>query len=143
MRLRAGPDPRAVGPVGAPSAWGSCDRPGPDVQCARIRVPLDWDRPNGRTIRLALARHLASKPDERIGTVFMKPRGAWAASSTSGAGPLRRRQLGSPRHQRQHPSEVLSRPAQRVALLGGRLDSRHQGGIGELWPLSEEASALN
>ena len=28
-----------------------------------IRVPLDWDHPNGRTISLALIRHLASKPE--------------------------------------------------------------------------------
>ena len=40
-----------------------------------IRVPLDWDRPNGRTIRLALIRHLASKPEERIGTLFINPGG--------------------------------------------------------------------
>ena len=59
--------PRANG-VGAPIAWGVCDPPGEDLQCARIRVPLDWDRPNGRTIRLALIRHLASKPEQRIGT---------------------------------------------------------------------------
>jgi pimeloyl-ACP methyl ester carboxylesterase len=46
-----------------------------DVQCARIRVPLDWDHPRGRTIRLALVRHLASRPDERIGTLFINPGG--------------------------------------------------------------------
>src|SRR5688500_6153333 len=55
------PTPRANG-FGAPIAWDECDPPGSGVQCATIRVPLDWDRPNGRTIRLALARHLASKP---------------------------------------------------------------------------------
>jgi pimeloyl-ACP methyl ester carboxylesterase len=66
--------PRANG-VGAPIAWGVCDPPGPDLQCATIRVPLDWDRPNGRTIRLALIRHLASRPEERIGTLFMNPGG--------------------------------------------------------------------
>ena len=66
--------PRANG-VGAPIAWGVCDPPGEDLQCARIRVPLDWDRPNGRTIRLALIRHLASKPEQRIGTMFMNPGG--------------------------------------------------------------------
>ena len=66
--------PRANG-VGAPIAWGVCDPPGEDLQCARIRVPLDWDRPNGRTIRLALIRHLASKPEQRIGTLFMNPGG--------------------------------------------------------------------
>ena len=66
--------PRANG-VGAPIAWGVCDPPGEDLQCATIRVPLDWDRPNGRTIRLALIRHLASKPEQRIGTMFMNPGG--------------------------------------------------------------------
>jgi pimeloyl-ACP methyl ester carboxylesterase len=66
--------PRANG-VGAPIAWAECDPPGSGVQCAKIRVPLDWDRPNRRTIRLALVRHLASKPDERIGTLFINPGG--------------------------------------------------------------------
>jgi len=70
----SGASARANG-VGAPIAWGECDPPGEDLQCAQIRVPLDWDRPNGRTIRLALARHLASKPDERIGTMFINPGG--------------------------------------------------------------------
>ena len=66
--------PRANG-VGAPILWAACDPPGPDLQCARIRVPLDWDHPNGRTIRLALIRHLASNPEERIGTLFINPGG--------------------------------------------------------------------
>jgi pimeloyl-ACP methyl ester carboxylesterase len=38
-------------------------------------VPLDWDHPDGRTITLALIRHLASKPGERIGTLFTNPGG--------------------------------------------------------------------
>jgi pimeloyl-ACP methyl ester carboxylesterase len=46
-----------------------------DQQCARIRVPLDWDRPAGRTISLAVIRNLASKPSERIGTLFINPGG--------------------------------------------------------------------
>jgi pimeloyl-ACP methyl ester carboxylesterase len=70
----SGSSPSANG-VGAPIAWAECDPPGSGVQCATIRVPLDWDHPNGRTIRLALARHLASKPDERIGTAFIDPGG--------------------------------------------------------------------
>ena len=66
--------PRANG-VGAPIPWGECNPPGEDLQCARIRVPLDWDRPNGRTIALAVIRHLASKPEQRIGTLFINPGG--------------------------------------------------------------------
>ena len=38
-------------------------------------MPLDWDRPNGRTIALAVIRHLASKPEQRIGTMFINPGG--------------------------------------------------------------------
>jgi pimeloyl-ACP methyl ester carboxylesterase len=67
--------PRAAGQVGAPIAWAACDPPHEDLQCARIRVPLDWDRPKGRTISLAVIRNLASKPDQRIGTAFINPGG--------------------------------------------------------------------
>ena len=67
--------PAYSGAVGAPIAWGACDPPGEGLECARIRVPLDWDRPNGRTISLALIRHLASKPEQRIGTLFINPGG--------------------------------------------------------------------
>jgi pimeloyl-ACP methyl ester carboxylesterase len=67
--------PRAAGPVGAPIPWAACDPPGEDLQCARIRVPLDWDKPNGGTIRLALTRHLAGKPAKRIGSMFINPGG--------------------------------------------------------------------
>jgi pimeloyl-ACP methyl ester carboxylesterase len=73
-------DPRsgstsAAGGVGASIAWGPCEPAGPRLQCARIRVPLDWDRPNGRTIELALIRHLASRPGKRIGSMFINPGG--------------------------------------------------------------------
>jgi pimeloyl-ACP methyl ester carboxylesterase len=73
----SGSSPSANG-VGNPIVWGACDPPGVSLQCARIRVPLDWDRPNGRTISLALIRHLASKPQERIGTMFINPGGPGA-----------------------------------------------------------------
>lgn len=65
----------AGGGVGDPIAWAACDPPGVDLQCARIKVPLDWNEPNGRTISLALIRHLASKPAQRIGTLFFNPGG--------------------------------------------------------------------
>ncbi len=65
----------AAGKVGAPIPWAACDQPNEGLQCARIRVPLDWDRPKGRTISLAVIRHLASKPGERIGTLFINPGG--------------------------------------------------------------------
>lgn len=52
--------------------WQVC---GERLECARVRVPLDWDRPNGRTISLKVVRHLASRPDQRIGSLFVNPGG--------------------------------------------------------------------
>ncbi len=52
--------------------WKHC---GPRLQCARVRVPLNWSRPDGRQIELKVARRLASRPDRRIGTLFASPGG--------------------------------------------------------------------
>ena len=130
----SGTHPRANG-VGAPIAWGECDPPGPDLQCAKIRVPLDWDRPNGRTIRLALIRHLASKPNERIGTLFINPGGP----GDTGVGLVRGDPEGidafgggrfdvvswDPRGTNASTRvRCFREPAKRSALLGRRLRSR-------------------
>ena len=56
-------------------AWAACDPPGSRLQCARIRVPLDWVHPRGRMITLAVIRHLASNAKQRIGTLFINPGG--------------------------------------------------------------------
>jgi pimeloyl-ACP methyl ester carboxylesterase len=45
------------------------------LQCAQVRVPLDWSRPRGATISLKVIRRLASRPDRRIGSVFFNPGG--------------------------------------------------------------------
>ena len=49
-------------------AWKGC---GKRLQCARVRVPLDWARPGVGTVSLAVARHLASRPGQRIGSLFV------------------------------------------------------------------------
>src|SRR5204862_386734 len=49
-------------------AWKGC---GKQLQCARVRVPLDWARPGLGTISLAVVRHLASRPKQRIGSLFV------------------------------------------------------------------------
>jgi pimeloyl-ACP methyl ester carboxylesterase len=59
-------------PAKARIAWKDC---GARLQCARVRVPLDWDRPGGAQIELAVIRHLASRPEQRIGTLFFNPGG--------------------------------------------------------------------
>ena len=53
-------------------AWKGC---GEQLECATVRVPLDWDHPRGRQIKLAVIRHLASRPEERIGSMFVNPGG--------------------------------------------------------------------
>ncbi|MBK5231609.1 MAG: alpha/beta fold hydrolase [Thermoleophilia bacterium] len=58
----------AAGAVG----WRDC---GEDLECATVWVPLDWDRPDGRQIKLAVIRHLASRPGKRIGSLFINPGG--------------------------------------------------------------------
>jgi hypothetical protein len=79
--------------VGGPIHWASCEPRGPRLQCARIHAPLDCNHPNGRTIQLALIRHLAGKPKQRIGSLLINPGGPgdtgvglvrlWAPRSTS------------------------------------------------------------
>ncbi|MGI5346943.1 alpha/beta fold hydrolase [Streptomyces sp. CA-250714] len=75
------------GPVRAESPapalhFGTCPdsvpRPSaPDrVECARLSVPLDWDRPRGKRIEVAVSRIRASgAPGERRGALLVNPGG--------------------------------------------------------------------
>ncbi|WP_024794024.1 alpha/beta fold hydrolase [Tomitella biformata] len=56
-------------------AWTSCDGLGEEFQCAKVEVPLDWNNQDGKKIELAVIRHLASHPDQRIGSMFVNPGG--------------------------------------------------------------------
>ncbi|MFF3324741.1 alpha/beta hydrolase [Streptomyces sp. NPDC002889] len=52
-------------------AYGSYARkPGSQWQCATMRVPLDYARPSGETIGIALVRSEAGEPDRRIGSLL-------------------------------------------------------------------------
>jgi pimeloyl-ACP methyl ester carboxylesterase len=62
---RAGPGQPSIG-------WTAC---GPGLKCASVPVPLDWRHPGGPTISLAVIRHLASRPGQRIGSLFVNPGG--------------------------------------------------------------------
>jgi pimeloyl-ACP methyl ester carboxylesterase len=53
--------------------WKRC---GVRLDCARVRVPLDWERPGGPKVTIAVIRHLASRPDRRIGSLFVNGGGA-------------------------------------------------------------------
>lgn len=60
------------GPVVPKLAWTDC---GGGFQCAKAKVPLDYDRPHGRTIEVALVRRPAADAAHRIGSVFLNPGG--------------------------------------------------------------------
>jgi pimeloyl-ACP methyl ester carboxylesterase len=53
-------------------SWKRC---GERLECAKVRVPLDWADRGGRKITLAVIRHLASRPQKRIGSLFFNPGG--------------------------------------------------------------------
>ncbi|MFD3521791.1 alpha/beta hydrolase [Streptomyces sp. NPDC058653] len=53
--------------------WRGCGVP--DFQCASLRVPLDYDRPNGTEIKLAIARKKATGPGKRLGSLQVNPGG--------------------------------------------------------------------
>jgi pimeloyl-ACP methyl ester carboxylesterase len=67
----------AAGASGHPDVprldWKPCDD---GFECATAAVPLDHDRPHGRTIELALIRFPAIDREHRIGSLFIHPGGS-------------------------------------------------------------------
>jgi pimeloyl-ACP methyl ester carboxylesterase len=97
--------PSSAGTTTAPSAsgtgsaavpklhWGSCAAEGEGLeafQCATAVVPLDYDKPKGKQITLALARLPASNPGRKIGSLFLNPGGPGGSGVDFlfGAGPF-------------------------------------------------------
>lgn len=69
----ARPVAEAVAAVGqARIAWKSC---GKQLQCAKVSVPLNWHRPGGTHIKLAVIRRLAGDQKHLIGSMFVNPGG--------------------------------------------------------------------
>src|SRR5919199_2852375 len=72
--LLAGALPASAAPA---LAWKPCASPaqrGFDCATAR-RVPLDYRRPRGAKIHLAVIRHRATERGRRVGTLFFNPGG--------------------------------------------------------------------
>jgi pimeloyl-ACP methyl ester carboxylesterase len=71
------------GAAAAPAiAWKPCADPAQrGFQCGTLRVPLDYDDPGGRTIRLAVIRRQATDRRHRIGTLFFNFGGPGAAGA--------------------------------------------------------------
>jgi pimeloyl-ACP methyl ester carboxylesterase len=59
-------------PGGDAFGWQVC---GDSLECGRLEVPLDYANPDRGTMSLAVVRHLAQKPDERIGSLLVNPGG--------------------------------------------------------------------
>ncbi|MEV8623611.1 alpha/beta hydrolase [Streptomyces sp. NPDC051079] len=56
--------------------WSRCDAEGPaEYECATIEVPLDYARPNGRTLDLAVSRTKATSARDRRGVLLLNPGG--------------------------------------------------------------------
>jgi pimeloyl-ACP methyl ester carboxylesterase len=58
---------------------------GDGLQCARIEVPLDYRKPDGKTIKLGLLRKPASDQKRRIGSMLINPGGPGAAGTEAAA----------------------------------------------------------
>ncbi|WP_235445372.1 alpha/beta hydrolase [Streptomyces sioyaensis] len=61
--------------------WRSCDDGGA-AECADVEVPLDYSRPDGKTIRIAVSRIKAGEPSERHGVLLMNPGGPGGSGLT-------------------------------------------------------------
>src|SRR6185312_4476390 len=48
--------------------WADC---GDGFQCTTLTVPVDWARPRGESVGLALVRRPAAVPDQRIGSLVV------------------------------------------------------------------------
>jgi pimeloyl-ACP methyl ester carboxylesterase len=62
----------------------------PPFECATAVVPLDYDKPKGKQITVALARLPASDPGRKIGSLFLNPGGPGGSGVDFllGAGPF-------------------------------------------------------
>lgn len=58
---------------GQKARWHSCGVPG--FECATLKAPLDYDKPAGGDVRLAVARKKATGPGKRLGSLFVNPGG--------------------------------------------------------------------
>ncbi|WP_250032816.1 alpha/beta fold hydrolase [Paractinoplanes maris] len=60
--------------------WKPCPD-APNIQCGMLQVPLDWSKPTGERVPIAVARRPADDPGARIGTLFYNPGGPGAGAA--------------------------------------------------------------
>jgi pimeloyl-ACP methyl ester carboxylesterase len=60
---------------GSKLSWSRCYAEFGTFECSTFKVPLEYSRPNGPTISLAVVRLPATDPARRIGSLFLNPGG--------------------------------------------------------------------
>ncbi|MEU4831410.1 alpha/beta fold hydrolase [Streptosporangium sp. NPDC023615] len=55
-------------------AWTPCEEE-PAAECGTLSVPVDWSKPNGTRVDIAVARRKATDPAARIGSLVINPGG--------------------------------------------------------------------
>ncbi|MFG1925262.1 alpha/beta hydrolase [Cryptosporangium sp. NPDC048952] len=78
MVLAACSEPPAKAPTPDPLSWSPCE---PKLECATVTVPLEYTDPDGEQIPLAVMRHRATNPAQRIGALFFNPGGPGVAAT--------------------------------------------------------------
>jgi hypothetical protein len=67
--------PTAAAPSKPKVSWSKCYAFLGSFECGTVQVPLDYDRPAGATISLAVVRLPATDQAHRIGSLFLNPGG--------------------------------------------------------------------
>jgi pimeloyl-ACP methyl ester carboxylesterase len=67
--------PTAAAPSKPKVSWSKCYAFLGPFECGTVQVPLDYDRPTGATISLAVVRLPATDQAHRIGSLFLNPGG--------------------------------------------------------------------
>jgi len=60
-------------------SWRPCTN---GFECANVEVPLDYRHPGSGTVTLAVSRHPADDPDDRVGAILVNPGGPGASGIT-------------------------------------------------------------
>nr|WP_245573422.1 alpha/beta hydrolase [Amycolatopsis benzoatilytica] len=60
------------------------------IECGRLTVPLNYDKPDGQAITIGVLRHRASDQGDRIGSLLVNPGGPGASGMVAAAGLLDR-----------------------------------------------------
>ena len=61
-----------------PIKWSTCEKD-PAARCGDLTVPLDWSKPAGEQIHLAVGRYVHSGTGDRTGALFINPGGPGAS----------------------------------------------------------------